>query len=376
MKILITGGRGFIGRNLNIWLIENGFNDIDLILRSDSDSSKLEKFIKADIIFHLAGENRPQNLIDFKKGNVEFTKKMIDALQLHNLATPIIFASSTQAVKDNEYGKSKLIAEELLLNYSKETKAPVCIYRLTNVFGKWCKPNYNSVVATFCHSIINNNKLKIDSDEANVCLVYIDHVCDHFTQTAKTLLELNAGEALTENYYEVKPQRNITILKLANILKEFHSSRMNGLIPDVGSGFERELWATFLSYYSPLDFSYPITINYDHRGGFAELVRTKSSGQFSFFTASPGITRGGHYHHTKTEKFFVLVGEALFKFKNITTGEKYEITSSGGENKIIETIPGWSHDITNKGESDLVVALWASELFNEDKADTFNHLLT
>ena len=198
----------------------------------------LKKINKADLIFHLAGENRPADLIDFQKGNVEFTKKIIDTLKLNNLATPIIFASSTQAVKDNEYGKSKLNAEELLLNYSKETKASVCIYRLTNVFGKWCKPNYNSVVATFCHSIINNKKLKINSAEANVCLVYIDNVCDHFTQTAKALLKHNAGEAITKHYLEVEPQWNITVLELANILEDFHASRINGLIPDVGSGFE------------------------------------------------------------------------------------------------------------------------------------------
>jgi UDP-2-acetamido-2,6-beta-L-arabino-hexul-4-ose reductase len=367
MNILITGANGFIARNLSVRLNELGYNNIERAYRDTSPKDLEEKIKKCDFIFHLAGENRPQSDEDFITGNVEYTGQIVSLLNKLDRKVPIIFSSSSQASNDSPYGKSKLKAEKTLLRYAKNTGSSVYIYRLNNVFGKWSKPNYNSFISTFCFNIINKIPIKIDENANTVSLIYIDDVCDSFISL------LNKSSKKT--YHEVKPVYNHSVKEIANKLEEFNLNQKTFTLSEVGAGFSRKLYSTFISYYPTSRFSYKLKTNPDRRGVFSEVLKTKENGQFSFFTAKPGITRGGHYHHTKNEKFLVLKGDALFKFENINSGDKYSKTVSSEEFTIVETIPGWTHDITNVGKSDLVVMLWANEVFDQEKPDTISRPL-
>ncbi|MFS1441373.1 capsular biosynthesis protein [Vibrio sp. 10N.286.55.E10] len=366
MNILVTGAAGFIGRNLCVFLNEAGFSNIAKITVDDNDASIVEKVKSADFIYHLAGINRPKNDEDFKKGNTDLTQKIIDTLIEAKLETPIVLTSSIQAELENPYGKSKAGAELAVAEYKKETGAATYIYRLPNVFGKWCRPNYNSAVATFCYNTINDLPITINNSEAALSLVYIDDVCQSFVD-----LLSNAPQS-DEQYSHVEPIYQTTVGEVASLLAEFKESRESMISAEVGGGFVRALYSTYVSYLAPDQFAYSVTRHSDERGTFVEMLKTKDSGQFSFFTAHQGITRGGHYHHTKTEKFLVISGKASFKFRHITTGESYELIVGGEESRIVETAPGWSHDVTNIGESELIVMLWANEIFDPEKPDTVN----
>jgi UDP-2-acetamido-2,6-beta-L-arabino-hexul-4-ose reductase len=365
MNILVTGAAGFIGRNLCVFLKEAGFDNIEKVTRNDDDSSIIEKVKCADFIYHLAGINRPVNEDEFKKGNTDLTQRIIDTLVESGRKTPVLLTSSIQAERDNPYGASKAGAEHAVVTYQKKTGAITYIYRLPNVFGKWCRPNYNSAVATFCYNTLNELPITINNPDSDLSLVYIDDVCQSFV----SLLTMSEK---TEQYGSVKPVYQTTVGEVATLLTEFKESRESMISAKVGGGFVRALYSTYISYLSPEQFSYSVTRHSDERGTFVEMLKSKDSGQFSFFTAHPGITRGGHYHHTKTEKFLVINGKALFKFRQITTDESYELIVDGEESRIVETAPGWSHDITNIGENELVVMLWANEIFDRDKPDTVN----
>ncbi len=271
-------------------------------------------------------------------------------------------SSSIQAEHDNPYGTSKAQAEQALVEYSSETAADYYIYRFPNVFGKWCRPNYNSFVATFCHNIVNDIEITIDNPEAPVTLVYIDDVC------AELVSLLSSKKETGLNF--VKPEYPTTVGDVAKQLRAFKASRENLVTENVGTGLTRTLYSTYLSYFSPSQFSYTVPSYGDERGVFCEMLKTKESGQFSFFTAHPGITRGGHYHHSKNEKFLVIKGKALFKFEQIITGERYELVVDAIRPEIVETVPGWSHDVTNVGCDELVVMLWANEIFDREAPDT------
>ena len=364
MRVLITGAGGFVAQNLRVHLFER--DDVEMVFFTRKQSiDELSGLLEGvGFIFHLAGVNRPKNDIEFTEGNVDLTETLCLAIESTGRVIPVIYASSIQAEFDNAYGRSKLAAEQLLLSLSEKMRAPVHIFRLPNVFGKWCKPNYNSAVATFCHNISRDLPVQINDASAQIRLVYIDDVVSRF-------ISVMDGAIVDGNYCNVDPVYEITVGELVEKLTAYKDSRGSLVIEPVGTGLDRALYSTYLSYLDVQQFSYELVKHEDPRGVFVEMLKTKDSGQFSYFTAHPGITRGGHYHHTKNEKFLVLKGEAVFKFRQIVTDECYELTASGDAPTVIETVPGWTHDITNVGTSEMVVMLWANEVFNPDAPDTF-----
>jgi len=365
MNVLVTGSNGFIGKNLIVRLNELSIQ-ITTYTRKNS-TQDLEGLIKdADCIVHLAGENRPKDEKDFDIVNAGLTASICDAARSSGKKISIILASSAQADLDNAYGKSKLDAEVAVKALEIDTGCPVHVYRLPGVFGKWCKPNYNSVVATFCHNISHDLSIQVNNPNFELSLVYIDDVVKEFVKVIR-------GERGGEKELSVQPEYKIKLGDLADQIKRFKESRDSLITEKVGSGVVRNLYSTYLSYLSPEQFSYSIPSHGDERGMFAEMLKTKDSGQFSFFTAGPGVTRGGHYHHSKTEKFLVVQGEAKFGFRHIATDETHEIITTSKELKIVETVPGWSHDITNIGTEEIIVMLWANEIFDPDNPDTIAH---
>jgi len=365
MNVLVTGSNGFIGKNLIVRLNEL---DIQVATYTRKNSTQdLEELIKgADCIVHLAGENRPKDEKDFDVVNVGLTASICDVVRSSGKNIPIILASSTQAEINNAYGKSKLDAEVAVKALEIDTGCPVHVYRLPGVFGKWCKPHYNSVVATFCHNISHDLPIQVNDPSFELSLIYIDDVVEEF-------VEVIQGERKGKKKPSVQPEYKIKLGDLADQIKIFRESRNSLITEEVGSGFIRKLYSTYLSYLSPEQFAYSIPSYGDERGMFAEILKTKDSGQFSFFTAGPGVTRGGHYHHSKTEKFLVVQGEARFGFRHVISEETYEIVVTGKDLKIVETVPGWSHDITNIGTEEMVVMLWANEIFDPDNPDTITH---
>ena len=361
MKVVVTGSRGFIGKNLCVYLRENQHQVLE-VHRQTPLRDTLSYLQQAEFVFHLAGINRPLDRTEFQIGNIDLTRFIVEELSRSNRGTPLLFASSIQAEDENEYGASKLAAEKIVQSYSTSTGAVSHIYRLPNVFGKWCKPNYNSFVATFCNNAQKGIGLSVHDPKAPVRLAYIDDVCAAF-------LELLEGK-MSPGFHNLQIEYNTTVGEVAKIISSFTSSRTTLVTERVGADLTRALYSTYLSYTPPDRFNYSIPSYVDERGVFCEMLKTKDSGQISFFTAQPGVTRGGHYHHTKNEKFLVLRGEAVFKFENVSTGQRHELTVNGSDPEIVETVPGWSHDITNIGEEELFVMLWANEIFDRQKPDT------
>lgn len=371
MKVLITGANGFIGKNLRLHLSER--KDIETICftRSDTIDSLRDKLRDVDFVFHLAGVNRPKNESEFLIGNTDLSSKLCQEIEFINKETakkiPVIFTSSTQAAYENPYGKSKRLAEDQFLSLEKNSDVPVHIFRLPNIFGKWCKPNYNSVVATFCHNIAHNIPIKIHDNESEIRLAYIDDIVRLFI----SIMDGEMIEKTSDRFSIIKPVYSYTVGELAQKIHEFQSSRTSLISERVGTDFVRALHATYLSYLPTDKFAYSVPQHSDPRGTFVEMLKTPDCGQFSFFTAHPGVTRGGHYHHSKTEKFLVIDGEAQFRFRHMLTNETYELVTSGDKSTIVETVPGWTHDITNIGKNKLVVMLWANEIFDREHPDTF-----
>lgn len=362
MKVLITGANGFVGRNLTIHLQEQGI-EIEKFTHDMPSSELINHLDGVNFVFHLAGVNRPKEMSEFAEGNTNLTQKLCDSIRASGRSIPVVYTSSIQAEVENPYGASKLAGEEALVLLEKDTGSPVYLYRLPNVFGKWSKPNYNSAVATFCHNIVNDMPIQINDFSAQVRLVYIDEVVKDFMR----LLETQPKGVVRP---EVSPTYTITVGELANQIMSFKSSRESMVTGAVGTGLTRALHSTYLSFLKPEQFSYTVPVHADPRGRFVEMLKTKDSGQFSFFTAHPGITRGGHYHHSKNEKFLVIQGKARFGFRQIVTGETYEKLTDGELPEIVETVPGWSHDITNIGENEMIVLLWANEIFDRQQPDT------
>lgn len=369
--VLITGVDGFIGRNLQLCLAERK----DLVVRSFTRANAIADLPAlldgADFVFHLAGVNRPQDPKEFASGNAGLTEALCAAaehrVQMGCPAVPIIYTSSTQAALDNLYGASKRVAEIALRDYASRTGAVVHLFRLPNVFGKWCRPNYNSAVATFCHNTTRGLPIQINDPAAALTLVYVDDVVGRFVE----LLDDADAAPDVEGFATVTPQYTTTVGEVAGLIRSFRESRQSLMTERVGCGLVRALYATYVSYLPPESFAYPVPQYGDVRGVFVEMLKTPDSGQFSYFTAHPGVTRGGHYHHTKTEKFLVIKGEARFKFRHMQTGETYELITSGSNAEIVETVPGWTHDITNVGTEEMVVMLWANEVFDRARPDTF-----
>ena len=371
MKVLITGANGFVGKNLQLHLAERKEMQVVCFTRANDVAELATMLHGVDFVFHLAGVNRPQDPTEFVAGNVDLTRALCQAVGVVAETTgkkiPIVYTSSTQADRDNAYGKSKLGAENALFGLQAEHAVPVHVFRLPNVFGKWCKPNYNSAVATFCHNIARGLPIQVNDPTAPVTLVYVDDVIERFVQ----LMDGADAAVGPDGFASVTPQYTITVGELARQVQAFRDSRTSLTTERVGTGLVRALYATYVSYLPPELFAYTVPQYGDPRGVFAEMLKTPDCGQFSYFTAHPGITRGGHYHHSKTEKFLVIRGQARFKFRHMQTGETHELLTSGDKAEVVETVPGWTHDITNIGTDEMVVMLWANEIFDHEKPDTF-----
>lgn len=365
MRVLVTGANGFIGKNLIVRLQEKKIEYVPFT-REMSVRDLAAALADVDFVFHLAGVNRPKDTAEFETGNAGLTQQLCDMIRSEGRQIPVVYTSSIQAELTNPYGASKRTAEQALLALESETGSPVYLYRLPNVFGKWSRPNYNSAVATFCNNIAQDLPIQINDPAAMVRLVYVDDVVDNF-------LEILATRPQGAQQIRVSPEYTISVGDLADQIRAFKESRDSMIAERVGTGLTRALYSTYLSFLRPGQFSYVVPVHADPRGRFVEMLKTKDSGQFSFFTAHPGITRGGHYHHSKTEKFLVIQGKARFKFRHIVTGEQYEMCTDGAKPEIVETVPGWSHDITNVGENEMIVMLWANEIFDRQRPDTTAH---
>lgn len=378
MNILVTGAKGFVGRNLvsqlrNIQLRKaRNYPISGESLRLfeydvDSDPAELEVYCKeADFVFNLAGVNRPKDPAEFMRGNFGFASTLLDTLKKYNDACPVMISSSTQAALDNPYGESKRAGEKLLFDYAKETGAKVLVYRFPNVFGKWCRPNYNSAVATFCHHIANDLPITVNDPSVVMHLVYVDDVVEEL------IAALSGAEHREGAYCVVPVVHTITLGGIVDLLYSFKKMPENLNVPDLGDAFTKKLYSTYLSYLPKEKFSYPLKMNVDDRGSFTEIIRTADRGQFSVNISKPGITKGQHWHHTKNEKFVVVSGHGLIQLRKIGTEEVIEFEVSGDKIEVVEMIPGYTHNIINLSDKeDLVTFMWANETFDPNRPDTF-----
>lgn len=394
MKILVTGAKGFVGKNLCCSLknIKDGKDrtrpnlKIDEIFEYDIDNTleELDYFTKnADFVFNLAGVNRPQNQEDFMKGNFGFASTLFDLLKKHNNKCPVMISSSIQATcigrYDSDYGRSKKAGEELTFSYSKETGAKVLVYRFPNLFGKWCRPNYNSAVATFCNNIANDLEITVNDRNISLELLYIDDLVEEM------LLALEGREHRCE-YDGLKPILNsngkysfvpithsVTLGEIVDLLYEFKNQPKTLIIPEIpNNSFAKKLYSTYLSYLPKEKISFPLKMNVDERGSFTELIKTVNSGQVSVNISKPGITKGQHYHHTKWEFFIVVSGHGLIEQRKIGTDEVLKFEVSGDKIEAVHMLPGYTHNIINLSTTeDLITVMWANESFDPNHPDTF-----
>ena len=361
MKVLVTGAHGFIGRNLCLHLQQQG----EEVLEFDRDTKQsLEELVsKADFVMHLAGVNRPLNPQEFTDGNVNLTYRLIELLKKDDRHLPLLLSSSIQAARDNPYGLSKKAAEDLVFQYGKETGANVYVFRLDNAFGKWCRPNYNSVFATFCYNIAHGLPIQINDPDAQVPFIYVDDICSAFIHC------LHASGC--SSFLHVTPSYRVTIGKLANMLEGFRNSRTSLQVPDLSEGFEKKLYSTYLSYLPEDSFSYPLVSHCDARGSFTEFLKSPERGQVSVNVSNHGIIKGNHWHHTKNEKFLVVSGNAVIRFRKVGETKVTEYHVSGEKLEVVDIPCGYTHNIENTGTTPLVTIMWANETFDPDHPDTY-----
>ena len=361
MKVLVTGSNGFIGKNLISHLQE--VENIEIITYDiEDDFSKIEKNInEIDFIFHLAGVNRPQDAKEFYEGNTDLTKKIVDLIKNKNI--PLLVTSSIQATKDNDYGKSKKIAEDYIISNLNN----YYIYRLHNVFGKWCKPNYNSVIATFCYNISHDLEIKVNDPSTELTLIYIDDIIEEFIN----VMNGNNPEETNGEYCYINPRYNVTLEYITKKLYEFKDSMNSIYVPNTGNDFVKKLYSTYISYIEPDKLAITAIKNVDERGAFIELMRTYDSGQFSVSFSKPGIVRGNHYHHTKLERFIVIKGQAKITFSSVINDDSYSFIVDDSEIKIVTIPVGYTHNIENIGNDEMILAIWCNELFDKEKPDTY-----
>ena len=367
MKILVTGAKGFIGKNLIAELINRNYQDI-YEFDTYTKAELLDSYCSdCDFVFNLAGINRPENQDDFMKGNFGFATVLLDTLKKYQNTCPVMVSSSIQAVLDNPYGKSKKAGEDLMFAYSKETGAPVYIYRFPNVFGKWCRPNYNSAVATFCHNIAHDLEIHVNDRNVVMNLVYIDDVVEELIAALEGVPNKEKDE-----YCYVRTVHTATLGEIVDMIYSFKESRELKSIPDMTEGsLCKKLYSTYLSYLPKDKFSYPLKMNEDARGSFTEIIRTKDRGQFSVNISKPGIVKGEHWHHTKNEKFLVVSGKGLIQFRKIGSDEIIEYHVSGDKLEVVDIPVGYTHNIMNEGDTDLITFMWSSECFNPERPDTY-----
>lgn len=364
MKILVTGAKGFIGKNLIAELKTQTDHEI-FEYDQDTEYSLLQQYCQdSNFVYHLAGVNRPKEQAEFMAGNFGFTSELLDLLKHYQNNCPVMISSSIQAALDNPYGQSKKAGEELLFSYREETGAKVLIYRFPNVFGKWCRPNYNSAVATFCHNIAHDLPIQVNDPSVEMTLVYIDDV-------VKSLMDALEGREQLEGKYCIVPITHQTTLgKIVNLIESFKASRAERSIPDMSEPFTKKLYSTYLSYLPEDQFLYDLKMNVDSRGSFTEFIRTPDRGQVSVNISKPGITKGNHWHHTKNEKFLVVSGSGVIRFRKLDTDEIIEYFVSGDKLEVVDIPVGYTHNIENLGDSDMVTIMWVNEVFDPEHPDT------
>lgn len=377
-KVLVTGSNGFLGRNLCVAL---GRQKNVEILRFDveNDVGELEQYLKdADFIFHLAGVNRPKDESEFTEGNTNLTRTLCEMAESHGSTAPILFSSSTQAESDNAYGRSKKAAEDVLIEHASRSGVPILIYHFPNLFGKWSNPDYNSVVSTFCYNIAHDLPIKVSDPAHVVTFAYIDDVVEECLRQALGTGRWSLGDGRgleprepTQHYYEVAETYSVSLGRLAGLIKAFLTVRDGGAMPDLSDPFTKKLYATFLSYYDTDAFAYPVVLKTDNRGWLFELIKSEQFGQIFVSTTHPGITRGNHGHDTKVEKFCVIQGKGIIRFRHVVTNEIAEYEVSGENIQIVDIPPGYTHSIENIGETEMITLFWASEIFNPDEPDTY-----
>lgn len=365
MKILITGANGFVGKNLVAELKNKGYTDL-LSFDIATDKALLGEFAKeCEFVFHLAGVNRPKKDEEFMQGNFGFTSELLALLKKHGNKAPILITSSIQAEKDNEYGKSKKAGEDLVFDYGRDNGVQTMVYRLPNLFGKWSQPNYNSVVSTFCYNIARDIDIQINDPDTTLTLCYIDDVLDEFIRALKGNPMRNGA------FCDVEIKHTIKLGALADTIKRFRESREDLYLPNMGNELERKLYSTYLSYLKENDFAYDLTMHADERGSFTEMLRTKERGQVSVNVSKPGITKGDHWHHSKNEKFLVVRGEGLIRFRKIGTDNVIEYSVSSSKLQVVDIPTGYTHSIVNLGNEDMVTIMWANECFDPESPDTY-----
>ncbi|HAT4330307.1 TPA: SDR family oxidoreductase [Clostridium perfringens] len=364
MKILVTGAKGFIGKNLVSTLDREDKYEIICIDRENSKEELEKGVLNSDFIVHLAGINRPKNEEEFFEGNTGLTEEIIESLKKNNKNTSILITSSIQADLDNSYGQSKKRAEEALIKYMADTKGNVFIFRLPNVFGKWCRPNYNSAIATFCHNIARGEEVWTSDPSKEMTLVYIDDVVRNIKNV------IDNEKTYIPGYQNVDIEHKATLGEIVDLINSFKESRKSLMIPNMENELTKKLYSTYLSYLPEKDFSYPLKMNVDNRGSFTEFIKSKDRGQVSVNISKPGITKGNHWHDTKNEKFLVVSGEGVIRFRKVDSEEIIEYTVSGEKLEVVDIPVGYTHSIINTGERDMVTIMWVNEIFNPEKPDT------
>ena len=365
MKILVTGANGFIGKNLIAELKNRKYTDI-YEYDQHTDSSLLDDYCReTDFVFHLAGVNRPKLQSEFMEGNFGFTSNLLDTLKKYNNTSPVMISSSIQAELDNPYGESKKAGENLIFTYGKETGAKILVYRFPNVFGKWCRPNYNSVVSTFCYNVSHDLPIQINDPSVIMSIVYIDDVVNEL------IAALEDKENKVGSFCKVPEVHTISLGEIVDLIYSFKKSREDKTVPNMSDEFTKKLYSTYLSYLPEDQFSYDLKMNVDKRGSFTEFIKTPDRGQISINISKPGIIKGNHWHHTKNEKFLVVSGKGVIRFRKINSNDVLEYFVSSDKMEVVDIPTGYTHNIENLGDADMVTVMWANEAFDPEKSDTY-----
>ena len=364
--ILVTGSEGFIGRNLCVALRRQGGFEVLEFNRRHAPADLPQLAARAELVFHLAGVNRTTDEKEFTEGNATLTRRLCDSLSAASRPAPLVFSSSIQAEQDNPYGRSKKAAEDAVLDYHRQSGAPVYVYRFPNVFGKWSRPNYNTVVATFCQNISRGLPVQVSNRANPICFAYVDDIVREFLRIAA-----RPEHDQSTSRYEFQPVYSITLGELHDLILSFREGREKSLIPDLSNPLVKCLYSTYVSFYDVHDLAYPVDLKTDDRGWLFELIKSPHAGQLFVSRTRPGITRGNHYHDTKIEKFCVIQGEGIIRFRNVLDDPVIEHQVNDREIRIVDIPPGYTHCIENTGSGDMITLFWANEIFDQQRPDTF-----